>query len=223
MMLKTRFQQELEERAGMELQLKINDNRSTMVSVRWEPNCAKVSLHRMFLQAPQNVMDSLACYLRREETILSPKVKSFIEENVHKLDYRDQVDRQKLDTHGNVYNLRKIYDRLNDEYFDGRLKLFITWFGKANQKSRSKVTFGLYYDPLKLIKIHRLLDNPIFPAYVVSYVIYHEMLHYVCPAYVDEKGISRIHSKEFKQREAKFEHYELAQKWIREHHKHLFC
>lgn len=219
----TRFQKELEENAGIKLQLKINDNRSTMVSVRWKPNCAQVSLHRMFLQAPQNVMESLACYLRREEKMLSPNVKSFIEENIHKLDYTHLLDRQKLSSEGNVYNLRKIYDRLNEEYFDGRLKLSITWFGKPKRRNRTKITFGLYYDPLKLIKINRILDNPSFPDYVVSYVVFHEMLHYVCPAYVDEKGVKRIHSKEFKRWEAQFEHYECAQKWIREHHKHLFC
>lgn len=222
MMLMTRFQKELEESAGMKLQLKINDNRSTMLSVRWEPNCAKVSLHRMFLEAPKNVMQSLACYLRREDENLSPHIKSFIEENVQKLDYTHLLDREKLYTQGNVYNLQKIYDELNDEYFDGRLKLFITWYGKANHKNKQKVTFGLYYDPLKLVKINRILDNPIFPDYLVKYVVYHEMLHYVCPAYVDNKGIHRVHSKEFKQLEEKFEHYELAQKWIREHHEFLF-
>lgn len=219
----TRFQKELEESSGMKLQLKINDNRSTMLSVRWEPDCTRVSLHRMFLQAPQNVMQSLGCYLRREDKSLAPNIKSFIEENLHKLDYTHEIDRDKLYTEGNVYNLRKIYDELNDEYFDGRLKLFITWYGKPNQRNRSKVTFGLYYDPLKLIKINRLLDSPSFPDYVVKYVVYHEMLHYVCPSYVDEKGIQRVHSKEFKQLEEKFEHFQESQKWIKEHHKYFFC
>ncbi len=223
MMLMAHFQKELEESSGMKLQLKINDNRSTMLSVRWEPNCAKVSLHRMFLEAPQNVMQSLACYLRREEKNLSPKIRSFIEEGLQKLDYTHMVDHSKLDTQGNVYNLRKIYDSLNEEYFDNRLKLFITWFGKAIQKNRSRVTFGLYYDPLKLIKINRLMDSPSFPDFVVAYVIYHEMVHHVCPSYYDERGIHRIHSKEFKLLESKFSDFERAQKWIKEHHKYLFC
>lgn len=223
MFLMTHFQRELEESCGLKLQLKINDNRSTMLSVRWEPDHAKVSLHRMFLEAPQNVMQSLACYIRREEKNLSPKIRSFIEENLQKLDYTHTVDHNKLCIQGNVYNLREMYNNLNEVYFDNRLKLFITWFGKHAQKNRSRITFGLYYDPLKLIKINRLLDNPAFPKYVVEYVIYHEMLHYVCPSYYDQKGLHRIHSKEFKQLESKFEDYERAQKWIREHHKSFFC
>ncbi len=103
------------------------------------------------------------------------------------------------------------------------LNLTITWFGKPGLRNRSRVTFGLYHDPLKLIKIHRLLDSPSFPEYLVSYVIYHEMLHCVCPAYVDEKGVNRIHSKEFKEKETEFCHYELAQEWIREHQELFFA
>lgn len=216
------FQKELEQGSRKKLKVKINDNRSTMLSVKWEPDCTKVSLHRMFLEAPQNIMEELACYLRRESKIISPTVKAFIENNLQKLDYSHQLDRSKLTSQGNVYNLRHLYHELNHEYFKGKLDLHITWFGKSNQRSRSRVTFGLYHDPLRLIKIHRLLDSPSFPEYVVSYVIYHEMLHHVCPAYVDEKGMNRVHSKEFKAKEQKYRHYELAQTWIKDHKAFLF-
>ncbi len=69
------FSQVLEDSARMKLKLKINDNHSTMLSVRWEPECAKVSLHRMFLEAPENVMQALACYIRGEHKILAPSKK----------------------------------------------------------------------------------------------------------------------------------------------------
>jgi hypothetical protein len=222
MMIPTSFQQELEENSGMKLRLKINDNRSTMLSVRWEPDCTKVSVHRMFLQAPQNVMQSLACYIRQEDKVISPHIKYFIEENIKKLDYSHLISQEKLYSQGAVYNLQKIYNDLNRDYFKNHLNLLITWFGKHNKRNRTRVTFGLYHDPLKLIKINRLLDSPLFPDYVVAYVIYHEMLHNVCPSYHDERGIHRIHSKEFKERELEFKHYNLAQNWINGHHRHLF-
>lgn len=218
------FQRELENSSGMKLKLKINDNLSTMLSVRWEPDCTRVSLHRMFLQAPQNVMQELACYIKKEHKVIPSNVKFFIEDNVKKLDYRHLLDQKKfkISTQGSVYNLQKIYDELNQEYFNSSLDLKITWFGKPYMRPRSQVTFGLYHDPLKLIKIHRLLDSPILPDYVVSYVVYHEMLHNVCPSYRDKKGIHCIHSKEFKKRETKFRHFNLAQNWIREHYGYLF-
>lgn len=216
------LQQHLESSAGKKLQIKINDNRSTMLSVRWEPHCTKVSLHRMFLSAPRNVMDELACYLRGEQKTIAPVIKAFIDDNVKKLDYSHTIDPRSLLSKGTVYNLTEIYDALNEEYFANKLNLRITWFGTRQQRNRTRVTFGLYHDPLKLIKINRLLDSPVFPDYVVAFVIYHEMLHHVCPPYVDRNGLNQIHSKAFKQREKLFRYYNLAQKWIQDHQQHLF-
>jgi hypothetical protein len=216
------FQDRLENQTGIKLQLKINDNRSTMLSVKWTPQCTKVSLHRMFLQAPQNIMRELVCYLRREHKSLAPSIKAYIEHNLQKLDYSHQLDLNKLQTKGHVYDLQKIYTDLNYEYFAGRLKLYITWFGKSRRSSSSRITFGLYHDPLKLIKISRLLDNPQFPPYFISYIVYHEMLHYVCPTYVDERGVKHIHSKAFKEREKQFRYFDLAQEWIRDNQSYFF-
>ncbi len=193
-----------------------------MLSVKWEPDCTKVSMHRMFLSAPRNVMEALACYISRKHKMIAPDVKAFMEESLKKFDYTHELDRNKLYIQGNYYNLKEFYEAINREYFKESLDLSITWFGKPKQCNRSRVTFGLYHDPLKLIKINRLLDSPSFPDYLLSFVIYHEMLHYVCPAYVDEKGLHRVHSREFKEKEAQFKHYELAQNWIREHTQQLF-
>jgi hypothetical protein len=216
------LQEHLELGAGIKLRLKINDNRSTMLSVKWEPDCTKVSLHRMFLQAPQNVMLALVCYLKGEHKKIAPSIKAYIEHNLQQLDYSHQIDFSKLQTKGHFYDLQKIYHHLNHEYFEHSLNLHITWFEKARKSSCKRVTFGLYHDPLRLIKINRLLDNRQFPDYIVSYVIYHEMLHYVCPTYVDEKGQKHIHSKEFKEREKEFRYFKQAQEWIRDHHHLLF-
>lgn len=216
------FQEELEDDIGKKLQLKINDNRSTMLSVKWEPDCTKVSLHRMFLKAPQNIMQALACYIREENGVMHPKIKAFIESGLQKLDYSAVLDPKKIYQIGNVYHLKQIYDDLNREYFGGKLQLAITWFGKFHHRNKTRVTFGLYHDSMKLIKINRMLDSPSFPDYFVAYVIYHEMVHHVCPAYVDERGISRIHSKEFKEMESKFKYFDLAEQWISENQDNFF-
>lgn len=219
------FQHQLENITGKKfknLQVKLNDNRSTMLSVKWEPDCTKLSLHRMFLEAPRNIMQELACYIDGERDNIAPVVKAYIEDNLKRFDYRDRVDPQQLYSQGNVYNLKNIYNDLNHSYFDGKLDLNITWYGKLVQRNRSRVTFGLYHEPLKLIKISRMLDNPSYPDYLISYVVFHEMLHDVCPAYVDEKGMHRVHSKEFKEREKEFKHFDLAQKWIKKNQAHFF-
>jgi hypothetical protein len=218
----TTFQERLENSTGTKLVLKINNNRSTMLSVKWEPDFTKVSLHRMFLRAPKNVMQELACYLKREHDTLAPNIKAYIEDNLQKLDYSYQLNLKKLDTKGRVYDLQQIYDDLNREYCNGELNLYITWFGNARRSSSNRITFGLFHDPLRLIKINRLLDSEHFPPYFVAYIIYHEMLHYVCPTYVDSKGIKQIHSKAFRAREKQFSHYLAAQQWIQANQEHLF-
>lgn len=216
------LQKQLEQGYDKKVQLKINDNRSTMLSVRWEPSFTKVSIHRMFLSAPKNIMQELACYVRREQDDISPNVKAFIEDGIKTLDYSNELDLSKLYSQGTVYNLQTIYRNLNQEYFDKKLQLHITWYGRPFSRNRSSVTFGLYYDPLKLIKINRLLDSPSFPDYVISYVVYHEMLHNVCPSYYDKNGYHRVHSKEFKELEVQYKYYDLAQAWIKKHTEYLF-
>lgn len=210
-----RFHKFLENQAGKRLQIKINDNRSTMLSVKWEPDRTKVSLHHMFLGAPQNVMVELACYLRGGHKSISPSIKAYIEAGLQKLDYSSQMDLGMLDVAGNHYNLKEIFDDLNEEYFGGQLRLHLTWFGKNNPPTTRRITFGLYYDPLKLIKISRFLDNPRIPKYFLEFVVYHEMVHSVCPAYVDERGTKHIHGKKFREREAEYRHFQQAQKWMR--------
>jgi hypothetical protein len=216
------FQKEVENISGRKMKLKINDNRSTMLSVKWDA-CTKVSMHRIFLDAPKNVMTDLACYISQEHECMAPSVKAFIENGLRKLDYSHLLNPAKLHVQGNVYNLREIFNNLNQEYFGGRLKLNITWFGKPNQRYRNRVTFGLYHDQLKLIKINRILDSPIYPGYLVEFIVYHEIVHHVCPTYF-EKGSNRnrIHTEEFKDKESEFRYFDLAQKWLKEHQGQFF-
>lgn len=216
------LKESLEDRIGKKLHLKINDNRSTMLSVKWEADCTRVSLHRMFLKAPLKVMQDLTGYLKQEKKNLTPDVKAYIEKSLQTFDYSHQLDLKKLQVKGKEYHLQSIYDQLNEEYFEKKLKLSITWFGNTKRANRSRITFGLYYDPLKLIKINRLLDQPYFPIYFVRYVVYHEMLHYVCPTYVDERGVKQIHSKEFKTKEKEFKEFEQAQSWMRQNQNNIF-
>ena len=81
------FFQYLQKKEKVPLDLKINDNRSTMLSVKWEQHQTKVSLHRIFLDAPPRVMDALACYIWRKHKVIDPLVKKFIETKLPKLNY----------------------------------------------------------------------------------------------------------------------------------------
>jgi hypothetical protein len=176
----------------------------------------------MFLQAPIEVMNSLGSYIRREKSSIDSTVKAYIERSLRALDYSKKLDKSKLSTKGSTYDLQEIFDDLNHKYFDDKLKLKITWFGTKKPKTGSRVTLGLYQDPLKLIKIHRLLDSRHFPRFVIEYVIFHEMSHFMHPPYVDRNGVTKIHHKEFKEKEESYEFYEQANRWIKKHQHDFF-
>jgi len=216
------FSKRLRSLVGNHLEVSINDNKSTMLSVRWEGEKTKVSLHRIFLQAPDNVRKDLVEYLQRKKRKMPAAVKAFIQESISSLNYSHMLDPAALTPKGTVYNLEAIYKQLNKRYFDGALDLKITWYATSIPKNRSRCSLGLYYDVVKLIKVHRLLDSIFVPQYVIEFIVYHEMAHAACPAYVDEKGVHRIHSKEFKALEMQYEHYEQAEKWLKENQNCFF-
>ncbi len=210
------FQQQLEVYYGKKLKLRINDNRSTMLSVRWNPDHTLVSLHRMFLEAPQNVMEELACYLAKPKKGLSAAVKAFIENGSQRLDYSSELDITRLETSGQVHDLRALYDEVNQSYFDGQLDLKITWAGPHRPRNRSRVGLGRYYNTLKLIRIHRVLDQKAVPSYVVAFIIFHEILHHVHPPIVLSNGRNQVHHEEFHKHEVLFDDFKRAQEWLHE-------
>ncbi len=123
---------------------------------------------------------------------------------------------------GGHYDLNEIFNDLNQTYFENRLKLGITWFGSALRKAKRHRKLGLYCFRTKVVKIHRLLDQPHFPPYFISYVVYHEMLHSVCPPVKAKKGRYRIHHSDFKKRERQFIHYDSAKRWEEENKRAFF-
>jgi hypothetical protein len=207
---------------GLPLEIKINNNRHTLLSVRRRPRKTCLSLHHIFLDAPRDVIEAIALYVQGGKKRLSPIVRAFIETRRAALDYSHIVEPQKLSPQGRVYNLGVIFNELNETYFGGSQKLHITWFGSIDPKHRTRATLGLYYDTLRLIKIHRLLDTKSVPRYVLEFVVYHEMVHAIYPSYINEKGISRSHDRAFHEREKQFRDYKKAVSWIRNHKVSLF-
>lgn len=220
-MLNHRFVEEIEQAINKKVKVRINDNHSTMLSVKWDPECTKVSIHRMFLEAPKNIMEALTCYIKSENQSLCPSVQAYIEEKLRTPSYSYRLPDEKLLFKGKYYNLKMLYDIVNKEYFNSELNLSITWFGRQ-QRKRRQITFGLFQESQKLIKIHKMMDNPFFPEYFVKFVIYHEMLHHVCPSYYDIRGKHHIHSKEFKEKEKQYKDYKLSKLWLKKHYDKLF-
>jgi hypothetical protein len=98
----------------------------------------------------------------------------------------------------------------------------ITW-GKATgetahncRRSRTaSLQLGSYSYEDRLIRIHRVLDRPDVPRFVIESVVYHELLHADLPP-VTRNGRRYFHTPEFRRRELEFRHFEKADLWVRE-------
>ena len=101
--------------------------------------------------------------------------------------------------HGHFYDLDEVFERLNLRFFHGLMaRPRMSW-----SQTKTRRILG-HYDPAhNAIIISRIFDHPAVPAYVLEYIVYHEMLHLKHP--VRLKGSRRcVHSPEFQAEERLF-------------------
>lgn len=118
-------------------------------------------------------------------------------------------------TRGKVHNLKVIFDKLNKEHFNGKIKAKITWgkYGCRNVKRKRSITFGTYSKAELLIRIHPALDQKAVPEFFVEHVIHHEILHEVFPPVMGTGSKWIIHHRNFRIAEAKTPTYKKAMIW----------
>jgi predicted metal-dependent hydrolase len=111
---------------------------------------------------------------------------------------------------GAHYDLHPLFDRLNRRYFDGALRR--PRIGWSRRAWRSQL--GCFDPALGQIVLSSRLDDPRVPAYVVEYILFHEMLHVKHPARRASCGL-RAHSAQFRRAERRYPHFEKAQRFLR--------
>ncbi len=110
---------------------------------------------------------------------------------------------------GEVYDLERMFAKLNRKYFGGELeKPTITW---SRRKTRS--ILGHHDRVHDTITISKTLDSQEVPEWFVEYILYHEMLHIKHPARLI-KGRRYYHTSAFRLDERRFPRYEEAQLWL---------
>jgi hypothetical protein len=203
-----------------EVRVTLTDNRYTMISVRRLKREQRfdVRLHLMFADADPVIVRALARYISDNDREASRVLGDFIDNNN---DYvRGRTRRspsQVIFTAGEYHDLRAIYDRLNERYFDNKIDAAITWGARTGRvRRRSSIKMGSYAVEDRLIRLHRSLDRAFVPGFFVEWIVFHEMLHQVHDILV-KNGRREFHSKEFLADEMRFEHYDEARAWERAH------
>lgn len=110
---------------------------------------------------------------------------------------------------GTVYDLEKMFSKLNRKYFDSALeKPTLTW---SQRKTRS--ILGHHDRVYDTITISKSLDSAQVPEWFVEYILYHEMLHIKHVARMIN-GRRYYHTAAFRLDERRFPKYEDAQRWL---------
>ena len=118
---------------------------------------------------------------------------------------------------GTHFDLRPIFDDLNERYFRGRLRGYkVTWGRRRKHRPREYFIFGTIQEEDRVIRINPALDQPFVPQWFLRYVLYHEMLHSVVPDETLSQGRRRVHTEEFNRRERTFPSYRRARRWEQE-------
>ena len=110
---------------------------------------------------------------------------------------------------GEVYDLERMFTKLNRRYFDGQIeKPTLTW-----SQRRTRSILGHHDHVYDSITISKTLDSIDVPEWFVEYILYHEMLHIKHPARLIN-GRRFYHTSAFRTDERRFPHYDQAQKWL---------
>ncbi|HEV8577574.1 MAG TPA: hypothetical protein VGX68_00720 [Thermoanaerobaculia bacterium] len=205
--------------------LELTDNSRTILSVRSGRvgNRAPLVLriHHSFTHAPEDVLQAVAAFVEsRRGSDRAREALVVIREHfsAHRTTARSR--RLVLRPEGEVFDLREVFADLNQRYFAGHLKADISWgrdhFGPPHRRSRTSILqLGSYSFEDVLIRVHRLLDSPEVPRYVVESVVYHEMLHADMPPEV-RNGRRLFHTPEFRRRERLYRNLWRAERWLAE-------
>ena len=116
-----------------------------------------------------------------------------------------------IEWEGKTYNLQEIFIRMRTLLPVSDIA--IGWSKRVRKGKFRSITFGTFDKHRRQIRIHPLLDDPEVPLYFLEFIVYHEMLHAVCPTQMDTAGRCSVHTKEFREKERQFPYFKAAKEW----------
>lgn len=189
--------------------------RSMRHTLEWNHKFIHLKISQYLSDAPKNIIESLAILLLAKVYKVKPaksvkeSYQNYVESINEKLPIRKKISPKGYEFQGKYYDLRYLFNSLNNDYFDNKLAVnFLGW-----SKNKSYTRLGYYDRERDLLVVSKIFDSKKVPANVVEYLIYHEMLHILIPT-TTKNGRRKIHSPQFKKLEREFPDYLKIQNWI---------
>lgn len=156
----------------------------------------------------QKVLDKV-----KKESEVSDSIKAFIKgfNELQELESNQTEISEQILEEGDR-DINSIFDRLNDEYFNGKIKATVKWGRDVKTKNKTGFRYGSYDENKKLIRVHPRLKQDFVPVHVLELTIYHEMCHQFAPSY-KKNGSWQSHHPEFKKKEKEYKNFKEARNW----------
>ncbi len=202
--------------SGETIMLTITENRSTMLSYRRKPGgYIAIRAHRNFLAAPRAVWESIGQWVKKPRLRRSADaVDKFIRENQPEPASRPRAAAS-LRTQGEVHDLRRLFDEVNAQHFDGSISAAITWGMAPRVTRRRNIRLGSFAPAENLIRIHPHMDAAFVPLFFIRYVVFHEMLHAHLGIEDGPNGRRKIHPPAFRAAERAYPDFDKAELWLK--------
>lgn len=203
--------QRLTRLTGKTVSITITNNTSRFASFRTLNNQIALRLHNIFVDASDEVLAGIAEWIKQPRFGVPLSVSTFVQ-NTPRPATRTRK-RRLLNPKGRVFDLTVLYEEINQRHFAGQVKTSITYGRNTSHHKVDTRLLGSFSRRDSLITIHPLLDSERVPVWVISFTIFHEMLHSLQPP-----GTKRPHDREFRTREAQHPDYERVMKWRKDNH-----
>jgi hypothetical protein len=191
-------------------------------TIRLRDEVLHVRLSDLLAEAPEPVVKVLSLillsklYRRRIHPDLVSTYHSYVnsvEMKRRALQARRSRGRKlQLDPHGSHYDLAALFEKLNREYFNSGLpSVDLGW-----SRRKSRRILG-HFDPShNSITVSRVFDGPEVPEHVVSFILFHEMLHFLFMT-SSNFDVKCQHSSQFRREEKAFKYYRESNEWLKKH------
>jgi hypothetical protein len=196
-------------------------NLSSIYTVKQGKDGTRILAHEGFAGAPDEVIKALVMTTMLGKDARDKKGKTYIatvkayansavfREIASQLDVGRKPDSQR--GRGQHFDLEVIFNKVNQAYFAGQMsKPNLVW-----NKTLTHRKFGHYHPASDTVMISISLDRVSIPAYVVEFVMYHELLHKQL-GIKDHKGRQYAHTRAFRDAEARFPKHKQAEATLNE-------
>lgn len=174
----------------------------------------KITASEAFVTAPGRIIESLVCAALTRNA--DPYLAS-LRLHASSADFRRVMSAMEPKSNiqvscsrGQHYDLEESFERVNSEYFQGRLERpALTW-----NKTITHRKLGHYQPATDMLMVSISLDRADVPEYLLDYVMYHELLHKALGVQLSN-GRQYAHTPEFREAERKFLRYEKAEETLK--------